>query len=73
MQIESGKRQLEKMNKQAQMVEGALGEGQMTVEALKSLKQQKPGTQMAGALSRFHPLTLSHMTAGLPTAGILQR
>jgi prefoldin alpha subunit len=46
VQIETGKKQMEQLGKQAQMVESAIIETQATIEALNSLSQQKPGTEM---------------------------
>jgi len=46
LQIETGRRQMGELNKQAQMVESAIVEINATVEALKALKDVKPGTEI---------------------------
>jgi prefoldin alpha subunit len=46
MQLESGRRQMEQFGKQAQMIESAISELNMSVEALKTIKGQKQGTQV---------------------------
>jgi prefoldin alpha subunit len=46
IQIEGGKRQLEALSRQAQMVEAAVGEINGTVEALEALSEQKAGVEL---------------------------
>jgi len=46
LQLESGRRQLEQFSRQAQMIEAAIAELAATVEALNTLKDQKPGVEV---------------------------
>jgi prefoldin alpha subunit len=46
MQLEAGKRQMEALSRQAQMVESAVGELDSTMEALKALGQEKAGVEL---------------------------
>ncbi|MBD3388228.1 MAG: prefoldin subunit alpha [Candidatus Altiarchaeales archaeon] len=46
MQLETGKRQLDQLGKQGQMIESAILELTSTVEALKSLESQKTGSEV---------------------------
>jgi prefoldin alpha subunit len=46
MQIESGKRQMEQLNRQAQLMESAMAELNSTVDALNTLKGLKPGVEV---------------------------
>jgi prefoldin alpha subunit len=46
MQLENGRRQLEQLGKQAQMIEAAVAELNSAVEALNALSSQKPGDEL---------------------------
>ncbi|MFH1054816.1 MAG: prefoldin subunit alpha [Candidatus Altiarchaeota archaeon] len=46
MQLELGKRQMDQMGRQSQMIESAIAELNSTLEALNSIKDQKPGTEV---------------------------
>lgn len=45
-QIELGKRQIEQLNRQSQMVEAALGELNSSIETLGTLKDLRPGVEI---------------------------